>query len=76
MSAATPSFLGIRIAYAYAASKFNKQILFFDGHGSHFVPNTMVFMASKHVQTFIHKSGNSINNKQNDNGANANLKAV
>ena len=58
------------------ASPVNNQILFFDGHDSHFGDCSLTQMQSKNIQPFILKSGDSINNQPNDNGPNSTLKAL
>ena len=58
------------------ASPVNNQILFFDGHGSHFDDGALRQMMYKNIQPFVLKSGDSINNQPNDNGPNAKLKSL
>ena len=52
------------------ASPVNNQILFFDGHDSHFDDHDLTQMQSKNIQPFILKAGDSINDQPNDNGPN------
>ena len=50
------------------ASPVNNNIIFFDGHGSNFDDCTLRHMEHQNIQPFLPKSGNSINNQNNDNG--------
>ena len=45
------------------ASPVNNQILFFDGHDSHFDDRSLTQMQSKNIQPFILKAGDSINDQ-------------
>ena len=54
----------------------NKQILFFDGHDSHWDADAMDLMSDNHVHGFFLKSGDSSNDQPNDNGFNAKAKAI
>ena len=56
------------------ASPVNNQILFFGRHNSHFANGALRQMMGKKIQSFVLKSGNSINDYPNDNGPNAKLK--
>ena len=58
------------------ASPVNNQILFFNGHDSHFDDRTLTQIQNKNIQPFILKAGDSINNQPNDNGPNSKLKAL
>ena len=58
------------------ASTVNNQILFFDGHNSHFNDGTLRKSMFKNIQPFILKYGNSINDQPNDNVPNAKLKSL
>ena len=58
------------------ASHVNNQILFFDGHYSHFGEFTLRQMKCIKIQQFVLKSGDSINYQNNDNGTNAKLKSL
>ena len=58
------------------ASPVNNQILFFNGHDSHFDDRLLTQMQSKKIQPFILKAGDSINDQSNDNGPNLRLKAL
>ena len=53
----------------------NIQILYYDGHDSHWDADAMDLMAANHVQPFVLKAGDSENDQPNDNGPNAKLKA-
>ena len=44
------------------------QILFFDGHDSHFDDRALTEMKNKNIQNFIIKAGDSINDHPNENG--------
>ena len=55
------------------ASPVNNQILFVDGHDSHFGDRALTQMQSKNIQPFILKAGDSINNQPNDNGPNSTM---
>ena len=59
-----------------SASPVKNQILFFDGHDSHFNDHALTQMQSKNIQTFILKAGDSINDQPNDNGPNLTPKAL
>ena len=58
------------------ASPVNNQILFFDGHDSHFNDRALKHMQNKNIQPFILKAGDSINDQPNDNGPNSTLKVL
>lgn len=50
-------------------------LLFFDGHDSHWDPETMDIMKSNYINTFILKVQDLENDQPNDNGANAKLQS-
>ena len=52
----------------------NPQVLFFDGHDSHFGDRATHLLRSHHISPFILKARNSTNDHPNDNGPNLNLK--
>ena len=52
----------------------NPQVLFFDGHDSHFDDRATHIMRSHHISQFILKAGDSTNDQPNDNGPNLMLK--
>ena len=54
----------------------NHQILFFDGHNSHFENCALRQMVCKNIQPFVIKYGYYINDQPNDNGTNAKLKSL
>ena len=56
------------------ASKLNSQVLFFDGHNSHFDKRATHLLRSHHISSFILKAGDSDNDQPNDNGPNLKLK--
>ena len=56
------------------ASPVKNQILFFNGHNSHFNDRALTHMQIKNIQPFILKAGDSINNQPNDNGPNSTLR--
>ena len=58
-----------------SASPVNNQILFFNGHDSHFDGRVLTQMQSKNIQPFILKAGDFINDQPNDNVPNSRLKA-
>ena len=58
------------------ASPVKNQILFFDGHDSHFDDRALTHMQSKNIQPFILKAGDSISDKPNDNGPNSTIEAL
>ena len=58
------------------ASPVNNQILFFDGHVSHFDNRALTQMKIKNIHPFILKAGDSINDQINDNGPNSKMKAL
>ena len=56
------------------SSKMNPQVLFFDGHDSHFGDRATHILCSHHISPFILKAGDSTNDQSNDNGPNLKLK--
>ena len=58
------------------ASPVNNQILFFDGHDSHFDNRDLTQIQSKNIHPFILKAGDSINKQPNDNRHNSKLKSL
>ena len=58
------------------ASPVNNQILFSDGHDSHFDDRTLTKTQIKNIHPFILQSGESINDQTNDNGPNSKRKAL
>ena len=56
------------------AIMMNPQVLFFDGHDSHFDDRATHIMRSHHISPFILKAGDSTNDQPNDNGPNRMLK--
>ena len=57
------------------ASPVRNQIIFFDGHGSHFNNGALRQMMRKNIQNLPLYSGDSFNDQPNDNGPNAKLKS-
>ena len=57
-------------------SPVNNQILFYDGHDSHFKYFELRKMMCKNIQPFVLKLGDSINDQTNDNIPNAKLKSL
>ena len=55
------------------ASNLNPQVLFFDGHDSHFGDRATHILQYHHIYPFILKAGNSTNYQSNDNGPNMKL---
>ena len=58
------------------ASPVNNEILFFDGHNINFDVGALRQMVCKNKRPFFLKSGDSINDKPNDNVPNAKLKSL
>ena len=56
------------------ARKINPQVLFFDGHDSHFDDRDIHLLRSHHISPFILKSGDYTNDQPNDNRPNLKLK--
>ena len=63
-----------QLSNVYGASTVNNQILFFDGHDSHFYDRSIIHMEYQNIQYFILKSGDSVKYYPNDNGPNEKLK--
>ena len=59
----------------YGASPVNNQILFFNGHDSHFGDRSLTQTQRKNIHPFILKSCDSINCQPNGNRTNSKLKA-
>ena len=51
----------------------NNQIIFFNGHASHFDERVLRYMEDRNIQPFVLKLGDSGNDQPNDNGLNAKL---
>ena len=58
----------------YGDRKLNPQVLFFDGHDSHFDDEATHLLRSNHISPFIIKAGDSTNNQWNVNDPNLKLK--
>ena len=58
------------------ASPVNNQMIFFNGHDSHFDGCALTQMQKKNIHPFILKVSDSINYQPNDNGPNSKLKAL
>ena len=58
------------------ASPVKNQIIFFDGHDSHFDDRTLIHMKFRNIQPFILKAGDLINDQSNYNGTNFKLKSL
>ena len=56
------------------ASKLDPQVIFFDGHDSHFHDRATHLFRSQHISPFILNAGDSTNDHPNDNGPNLKLK--
>ena len=54
----------------------NNQILLFDGNDNHFNDGALRRMVYKNIQSFVIKSGDSINDQPNYNGPNDELKSL
>ena len=55
-------------------SPVKNNILFFDGHSSHFNNDALRKIRCKNIQSFVLKTGDPTNYQLNDNGQNAKLK--
>ena len=66
----------IQLSSICGASPVNNQILFFDGHNSHFCDRALTQMQIKNIQPFILKEGYSINGQPNDNGPDSKMKSL
>ena len=51
----------VKFSNICGASPVNNQIIFFDGHDSHFGDRDLTQMQSKKIQPFVLKAGDSIN---------------
>ena len=60
----------------YVANKLNPQVLFYDGHISHFDDRDIHNLRSNHIKPFILKVGESGNDQPHDNGPNLKLKGL
>ena len=58
------------------SSTINNQILFFDGHDSHFDDKTLNYMEDQWIQSFALKPVKSGNDHPNENGLNEKLKSL
>ena len=58
------------------SSPVNNQILFSDGHDSHFEEHALRKMKCINIQPFVLKAVGSINDQPNDNGPNAKLESL
>ena len=47
----------------------NPQMLFYDGHGSHFYDRVLNILHRNHIQFFILKAGDSVHDQSNYNGS-------
>ena len=52
------------------SKKINPQVLFYDGHSSHFDGRAIHNLCSNHIEPFVLEAGDSVNDQQNDNGLN------
>ena len=66
----------IQLSNICGASPVNNQILFLDGHDSHFGDRALTKMQRKNIHPFILKAGNSINDHPNYNRSNSTLKSL
>ena len=60
----------------YGASPVKNQIIFFNGHDSHFDERSLTQMQGENIQTFLIKAGDFISNQPNDNWPNSKLKSL
>ena len=58
------------------ANKLNLQVLFYDGHDSHFDNMSVHILRSHHIKPFVLKAGDSVNDQPNDNGPNIKPKGL
>ena len=58
------------------ANKLNTQVLFYDIHDSHFYYREINIHLSHHINPFIIKAGDSVNDQPNYNGPNLNMKGL
>ena len=56
------------------SSPLNTQVLFYDGHASHFDDKEFNIIHRHNIQSFILNAGNSMDDQPNNNGPNTNLK--
>ena len=56
------------------SSTLNIQVLFYDDHVSHFDVRALKIIWIHHIQSFILKVGDSVNDQPNDNGQKLKLK--
>ena len=59
-----------------SASPVKNQIIFFDGHDSHFYYRILMHMELQNIQLFILKVGDSVNDQPNDNESGDKLKSL
>ena len=57
-------------------NKLNPQVLFYDGHDTHFDDRAIHILRSHHIKPFVLKAGDSGNCHPNDNGSNLKLKGL
>ena len=62
--------------YCMWSKKLNPQFLFSCGHGSHFYDRAIHILHSHHIQPFVLKAGDSVNDQPNDNAPNLKLKGL
>ena len=55
------------------SSPLNPQVLFYDGHDSHFDDRALEILRKHNIQSFILKEGNSVHDQSNYNGSNTKL---
>jgi hypothetical protein len=58
------------------ASLTNPQLLFYDGHGSHWALDAIQEVSEGNVHCFVLKANDSVHDQPNDNGVNSRLKAL
>ena len=64
-----------QLSNVYGTYPLNNQIIFFDGHHSHFDERALIHMEYQKIQPFILKSGDSNKYHSNDNLPNTKLKS-
>ena len=60
----------------YGSNTLNPQVLFYDGHVSHFDDRVVLILLSHYIKPFIHKAVDSGNGHPNDDVPNLKLKGL
>ena len=56
------------------SSPRNPQVLFYSGHNSHFDDRELNILCKHNIQSFVHKTGDTVHDQPNNNGPNMKLK--